>query len=374
MRIGSSIVAGEILDQLAVLLRGSTLKVSQEQDSLVVTHDHYSTRVELAVPDRADLSLGRIEAVVQIRTDLPDEMAQMITEERGAVLNQVASLGALTFDGERIFIGSRLTIQEADNAWNIQAPMLLVSIIGAADSIISGFNKSMTEEASESAECAWKKQDFQQVERISSRRSVCSTGRNGFTAEFGLQPGAVSAMAGDWNSTALWKMRVDQPHPSLGGGLFCLLQLPHRLADASHLAVVLRQLNQLEMRPHPTPPHFGAWCVGNVGHNPAYVSFLPNDLHDAAPGIAANMTAWAWGRAQWANTTLASLGISLEPPKDSENSSERTPAKKPAQSFEEQLKSMPHLTLSSDPPGTGFSVSGISMPPKAPKKDKGADD
>jgi hypothetical protein len=39
--------------------------------------------------------------------------------------------------------------------------------------------------------------------------------------------------------------------------------------------------------------------------NPAYVSFLPNALHDAAPGITVNMALWASARAQWANITLA---------------------------------------------------------------------
>lgn len=88
-----------------------------------------------------------------------------------------------------------------------------------------------------------------------------------------------------------------------------MLQLPHRVADPSRLAEVLRQLNQLEMQPPSLPPHFGAWCAGTLGDNPAYVSFLPNALHDAAPGIAANMTAWASARAECANITLASMGI-----------------------------------------------------------------
>jgi hypothetical protein len=32
-----------------------------------------------------------------------------------------------------------------------------------------------------------------------------------------------------------------------------------------------------------------------------------------APGIAVNMTGWAWARAQWANITLASMGLCAEP-------------------------------------------------------------
>ena len=86
--------------------------------------------------------------------------------------------------------------------------------------------------------------------------------------------------------------------------------MPHQLSDESRLTHLLGRLNDMDMQPQVLPPHFGAWCEGKVGRNPAYVSFLPNALHDAAPGIAVNMTAWAWARAQWANITLASMGIS----------------------------------------------------------------
>jgi hypothetical protein len=312
--MGSAIRSDEILGQLAAFLSGTTLKVSRESDSLVVRHEHYSTQVELATPDEENSPMGRIEAVVQIRTDLPREIAQMISEnpKLGRLMNRMASCGALTFEGERTFIGSRLSILESDNAWNIQAPMILTSIIGAAEAILGGTRKALSGQTGGTGTSAWGATDFEQVEKRFSGRCVCFASEDGFSAEFPLRAGAVSAVAGD-SGTALWKIATDEPHPVAGGGMLCALELPHRLPDVARLSRVLAQLNQLEMQPQALPPHFGAWCTGTLEHNPAYISFLPNVLHEMAPGIAANMTAWAWARAQWANITLASMGLSAEP-------------------------------------------------------------
>jgi hypothetical protein len=57
-----------------------------------------------------------------------------------------------------------------------------------------------------------------------------------------------------------------------------------------------------------SPPHFGAWTLGNLGNNPANVAFFPNVMH-AVEGIALNASIWALHRAEWANHTLSSLGV-----------------------------------------------------------------
>ena len=101
---------------------------------------------------------------------------------------------------------------------------------------------------------------------------------------------------------------ADQPHPELGGGLFCLLQLPHQVSDEESLQKICMQLNKLEMAADDLPPHFGAWCPGKNGNNPSYISFLPNGLH-SAPGIAVNTAIWAMNRAKWANGKLAAMGV-----------------------------------------------------------------
>jgi hypothetical protein len=302
-----------MLDALAALLAATDLKTSRERGTLVVKHEHLSTRVELATPDGSDSPMGPIESVVQIRTDLPDEMTRMIIadRERGALMNRMATLGALTIDNNRIFVGSRLTILESDNAWNIQVPMILMSIIGAAETMLTATRKALTGQIDGTGKSAWGESDLELVERRFADQCVCLSDETRVVAKFPLRSEPGSTTVGDAH-TALWKIASDEPHPAIGGGIFCALELPHRLSNQAHLAQVLAQLNQFEMQPQALPPHFGAWCVGTSEHNPAYVSFLPNALHEMAPGIAANMTAWAWARAQWASITLASMGVSTE--------------------------------------------------------------
>ena len=112
----------------------------------------------------------------------------------------------------------------------------------------------------------------------------------GFTAEFGLGSEDICAIAG--HKTALWTMSSKDSHPALGGGLFCLLQLPVSFEN-EQLLKILNILNTAEMAPNDLPPHFGAWTTGQRGDNPAYVAFLPNIMHSEAKNIHVNMSIWA---------------------------------------------------------------------------------
>jgi hypothetical protein len=152
-------------------------------------------------------------------------------------------------------------------------------------------------------------EDLEEVRSELSKKCVSTTGDLGLTAEFPLGSREVSAALGS-TKTALFQQLADQPHPEMGGGLFCLLQMPHQVADKEKLQSICSQLNQLEMMEEDLPPHFGAWCVGKLGNNPAYISFLPNVLH-SVPGIALNNAIWAMNRAIWANQKLERLGIRI---------------------------------------------------------------
>ena len=110
------------------------------------------------------------------------------------------------------------------------------------------------------------------------------------------------------HKTALFQLFANQPHPEVGGGLFAILQLPHRLPSAQRVQELCAQLNLLEMAATDSPPHFGAWCPGRTSQNIAYVSFLPNPLH-ATDDIAMNVTMRAMHRATWANGKLAEMGV-----------------------------------------------------------------
>ncbi len=299
---------GVALDELQMILSATNLTVKQDGNALVVKHPNMETRVEVSRPKDVESENGPIKAVVTIKTYLPKELAQIFSKPEATVsFNPMVTLGGLTVENGKVYIGSRLTIYEQEDAWNVHLPLLLFATIGNAESLLGAMRRTFSGEEANDSPSEWTEEDFEQAEGYLSRMSVCTTGGLGLTAEFGLRDGEISAAAGH-HRTALWRMNADQPHPEMGGGLFCLLQLPHEVEDESRLNKILIQLNQMEMAPHDLPPHFGAWCVGNLGNNPAYVSFVPNSLHEVN-GIAVNFSIWAFARSQWANAMLASLGI-----------------------------------------------------------------
>lgn len=300
---------GVQLGDLLPMLNPKSIKGRIEGNALVARHEHYTTRIEVVPPEKRESENGPIRAVVRIVSELPAPLREFIdAPDKVIVLNMYAALGALTYENGKVYIGSRLTIYEVEDAWgNLHLPMLLFTTICGAEAIIGGTRRSLTGEGACGGDSDWTKDDMNQVLRILSRFCVCTPGGRGITAEFGLEKGAVSAATGH-HKTALFQLMADQPHPELGGGLFCLLQMPHQITDVKRLRQVCVQLNNMEMGARGLPPHFGAWCVGNLGNNPAYVTFLPNVLHNV-DGIAANVSVWAFNRAEYANAMLARLGI-----------------------------------------------------------------
>jgi len=300
---------GVPLGNLEEALKPTTLKASRDGDALVVTHRHLITRVEVTAPETAETVDGTISAIVTIKTELPAEFSTFLSKPGlVSVINSMATLGAVTQEKGRHFVGSRLTVYEGEDAWNVQLGLMLFSVIVSADTIIGATRRTLTEKAPRTPEpSAWTEQDFEYARSCLSRVCVCTVGGLGLTAEFGLRAGEISAAAGD-HYTALWQMLADQPHPELGGGLFCLLTMPYEIADKDKLDKVLGNLNSLEMQGNDLPPHFGAWCRGRRDTNPAYVSFLPNALH-AASGIAIYMSISAMNRAATADDMLRTMGV-----------------------------------------------------------------
>jgi hypothetical protein len=302
---------GVPLDDLKNAINQTNLKASRDGNSLIVKNSNLITRVNVVPPGNRECADATIDAVVQIETELPKEIAATFlrSPQLAGTINAMATLGALTIEGDRCFIGSRLTIYEQENAWTVHFGLLLFSVIGAADSFLGSLRTVFSRDEPLKETSAWTEQDLSLVESHLSRICACTTGGLRLTAEFSLQDDEVSAAYGD-HTTALWRIFADQPHPAMGGGLFCILELPHRIVDESRIDTILNQLNQMEMAPSDLPPHFGAWCHGNLDNNPAYVAFFPNVMH-AVQGIALNASIWALHRAEWANAALASLGVQL---------------------------------------------------------------
>jgi hypothetical protein len=301
---------GVPLADLMAMLAPTSIKATIRGDSLIAQHEHYAIRIEVVPPEVRESENGPIRAVVRMITELPAPILSMFTGRQAAAtasLNSLAALGALYQDGQAVRIGSRLTIYEADEAWRaLHLPLLAFTTICGSEAILGGLRRSLTNEAPRGGASQWTEGDLAQVETYLSRVCVCTTGGLGLTAEFGLGKGPGTAMAGD-HKTALFQLMAEQPHPELGGGLLCLLQMPHQVRDEERLAKICLQLNQMEMAAHDLPPHFGAWCPSRLGSNPAYVTFLPNALHSVS-GIAVNTGVWAINRARWATAMLASLG------------------------------------------------------------------
>ena len=300
---------GVPLRDLLPLLHPTSIKASLEGTVLIARHEHYTMRIEVVPPENRELENGPICAVVRVTSELPSQVMEFFKEPEATVsMNVFAALGALTFDRGKVYIGSRLTIYEAEDAWGtLHLPLLLFTIICGTEAFLGAMRRTFNEEGERGGASEWTEEDFKQVQGYLSQLCVCTIGGLGLTAEFGLGAGAESAVAGD-HRTALFQMAADQPHPELGGGLFCLLQLPHQLQDHKRLQQLCIHLNNMEMGANDLPPHFGAWCEGKLTNNPAYISFFPNGLHSAS-GIAVNVALWALNRANWANGVLASLGI-----------------------------------------------------------------
>jgi hypothetical protein len=300
---------GVQLDDVMAMLAPTSIKATLKGNVLLARHEHYTVRIEVVPPEARESDNGPIRAVVRLVTELPAPIQAMLRKREAATTaawNAFAALGALYQDRDVIHIGSRLTIYEAEDAWStLHLPLLAFTTICGSEAVLGGLRRVLNHEDPRGGPSKWTSRDIEQVEGYLSRLCVCTTGGLGLTAEFGLAAGAVSVAAGD-HETALFEMGADQSHPELGGGLFCLLQMPHQIRDKERLNWVCLQLNNMEMAARDLPPHFGAWCPGKLGNNPAYVTFLPNALHSAS-GIAINVALWAMNRAEYANAMLASL-------------------------------------------------------------------
>lgn len=303
---------GVALGDLQAVLAPTTINAHLKGNALIAKHEHYTVTVEVVLPAVKESENGPIKAVVKVITELPGQFRTMFRGRESsmtAAFNALTALGALYKDGETVRIGSRLTIYEAEDAWEgLHLPLLASTTICSAEAILGAIRRTLSKEKPKSGISLWTEEEMAHVESYFSRLCVCSSGGLGFTAEFGLKEGPGSAVLGDKN-TALFQLIADQPHPELGGGLLCLLQMPHPILDRDRLEIICSQMNLMEMAAHDLPPHFGAWCPGRAGNNIAYAMFLPNALHETAPGIAVSLGFWAFHRAQWANAILASLGV-----------------------------------------------------------------
>lgn len=302
----------QLADLLPFLARTS-LKAKVVGNTLVVQHEHYQVVVEVIPPEVRETEDGPIKAVVRIKSELPKALLDQCNGKFDIIattFNGFAALGALTCEGEKTYVGSRLTIYETEDAWDsLHLPLLAFTTICGSEAIMGGARRSMGGQPPRGGNSNWTASHLKGVHAFLSRVCACNASGLGLTAEFGLAAGAGSAMLGHHN-TALFQMMANQPHPELGGGLFCLLNMPHSEANKQRHMEICRRLNTLEMGACGLPPHFGAWSAGGRGSNFAYVSFIPNSL-SVIPGIEQNAAIWALNRARLATGWLGSTGVRM---------------------------------------------------------------
>ena len=110
---------GVPLGALEAALMQTTLKPSRAGDTLIVKNERLVTRVEVAAPETAETIDGKISAIVTIKTELPAELSSFFTKPAlVSMINSMATLGAVTQEKGRYFVGSRLTVYEGEDAWN----------------------------------------------------------------------------------------------------------------------------------------------------------------------------------------------------------------------------------------------------------------
>jgi hypothetical protein len=127
---------GVPLDDLQKAINQTNLKASRDGNSLIVRNENVITRIDVVPPAKRECGDANIKAVVQIKTEVPKEVAgAFFTDPRFVTrFNAMATLGALTVEKDGCFMGSRLTIYEQENGWNLHFGILLCTIIVAADS------------------------------------------------------------------------------------------------------------------------------------------------------------------------------------------------------------------------------------------------
>ncbi|MBV8278999.1 MAG: hypothetical protein JO170_27570 [Verrucomicrobia bacterium] len=126
-----------LLNDLEKAIRQNHLKTTRRDNSLFVRSGQFVTRIDVVPPANKERGDASIEAVVQIKTEVPrefadDDLLSLLTKW----INAKATLGALIVEKDHYCIGSRLTIYDQDSAWNLHFGLLLFTILGTGQSFM----------------------------------------------------------------------------------------------------------------------------------------------------------------------------------------------------------------------------------------------
>ncbi len=205
---------GVRLRDLATMLAPTTIKTTLQDNTLTADHGTYTVQVEVVPATVQETDMGPIKAVVLVNTEIPKPIRELLGSGlpgMTAMCNKYAALASVYEDGDSLRIGSRLTIYEAEDAWDtLHLPLLAFTVMLGAEPILGGLRRSLGGLAPKEGPSDWTDNDFERVANLLSEMCLCTTGGLALTAEFPLAEGAISAIVGH-RRTALWRLLGGQP-------------------------------------------------------------------------------------------------------------------------------------------------------------------
>ncbi len=255
----------------------------------------------------------RLSERFDVRTELSGPLHDF-SDEFIAYANVAATTGALIrcADTDKLFIGSGISVfeEDAEALERLYTPTLALAALcqplAVQQALIRLFGTDLLGDDADVSlpqmdnPSRWQEEEFQRAACLMEAAGVfCNADKDGLTAEYPWDEGAVSAISG--GCTSLMIMNNHQTHPTAGNGLHFRLQLPVTVNE-NESADLVASLNLMELTGVDIPPTFGAWTVDERNGTLTYVGFWPNLMY--RPGTVANIASWCRMRSRIARQFL----------------------------------------------------------------------
>lgn len=247
------------------------LKTDYDGDVLVVSHEPFTTRVEVVAPSIA-LENQKTAALIQITTLVEKPFDVYIQEDADInALNVHAAGGALIRSkDDRLLVCSRFTWFWENNAWQEELlPLIIESVLNGPRAILlSEKSRRDGRPPKYSGISVLGSQDFVAIRETLSSSISCTADDTGIYAELPLPFGGKQAL-----------IQLDKGiiNPYLGPGLQARLNMPNRFESFEECLAVANLLNRREMSSVVPAWHYGAWYV-RENNGLSYHCFFPNSI------------------------------------------------------------------------------------------------
>jgi CheY-like chemotaxis protein len=306
------------LQTIDALLKSANAVTRIEENSLMFKGFIGETRIEISPSGLRTGDGLEVSEIIRIES-LLEKVPVTWDDGLLCAVNMVASNGALTVDADgKLRIKSRISLfsGEPREVLDVYIGIIFLGAMIHTNAVqaylVDAWRLPVSKGApppDSSVDGVWKPASFARAASMLREAGVFSNGdKDGLTAEFAWDPGAVSAVENllkrSQKRTSLLRISCEE-HPSLGKGLFCRLELPLNLSDAEAFKLAIK-LNEMESAAQDWPPFLGAWTSKPKSGRPTFVSFWPNFLSKA---ISLELiTSWHAARAkripQWVLNTV----------------------------------------------------------------------